>query len=58
MPSPSKSPRTRASREIFREALQYGHELGTASRLINSAQPRFAAHEIVPDKALRYVALR
>jgi hypothetical protein len=38
--------------------LGHGHELGTASRLINSAQPGFAAREIVADKARRYVALR
>jgi hypothetical protein len=43
------------SRQIRRssgQALQYGHELGTASRLINSAQPRFAAHEMVLTRHL------
>jgi hypothetical protein len=38
--SPSKLARTRArSGDLLGQALQYGHDLGTASRVIKSAEP-------------------
>jgi len=39
-------------------ACQYWARIGHGSGLINFSRARFVAHEVVPDKALRHIALR